>query len=84
MCVCVYQSVCERVSVCVCVCVCFYNPIKVSDNLITGSSKAAQSAHALNVAKRTTKKVMKRERREGGKWKKERRERQRVAREQRK
>lgn len=36
----------------VCVCVCFYNPIKVSDNLITGSSKAAQRAHALNVAKR--------------------------------
>lgn len=54
----------EFQSVYVCVCVCFYNPIKVSDNLITGSSKAAQCAHALNVAKRTTKKVMKRERKE--------------------
>lgn len=49
------MCVCARVSVCIYLCVCFYNPIKVSDNLITDSSKAAQRAHALNVAKRNHK-----------------------------
>lgn len=56
---------------------CFYNPIKVSDNLITGSSKAAQRAHALNVAKRTTKKAMGREKNEIGKGKVKKRDERR-------
>lgn len=66
-----------------CVCVCFYNPIKVSDNLITGSSKAAQRAHALNVAKRTTKKAMGREKNEIGKGKVKKRDERRERREKR-